>query len=369
MIFNDNMDEPDIIENINADMLVINDVDDNDKLVNKKPKKRRKNFQCPYEECDGCFVKNIRLQTHIRIRHTGYAPYECPRDNCRASFACQSYLNKHLRRHDKEPSKKSRQRREYACTECPELLFRNKTQLKQHQASVHNQMPFKCEHCERGFIVRSKLNAHRRRHRGYQCGRENCNYQTDKWTDLRKHLAKEHRKLECNVCMKTYSSSYHLRVHRQTAHPDESIEVPKFHCPHTDCDRSYTRSSSLRGHLLANHCDPKHCCSNCDKRFRHKKTLVAHLDRCHSSNSGNNERKKVISKKTSKIKLTKAKLDKLLRVKSLFQPKQSNTEETTDTDCSENINHSDGYDDNNDRIDYDMLAESNLMSDMLKTNQ
>lgn len=72
MIFNDNMDEPDIIENINADMLVINDVDDNDKLVNKNQKKRRKNFKCPYEECDGCFVKNIRLQTHIRIRHTGY---------------------------------------------------------------------------------------------------------------------------------------------------------------------------------------------------------------------------------------------------------------------------------------------------------
>ena len=70
MIFNDNMDEPDIIENINADMLVINDVDDNDKLVNKKPKKRRKDYRrhvnrfllfgnCVCERTNHVFMSNI----------------------------------------------------------------------------------------------------------------------------------------------------------------------------------------------------------------------------------------------------------------------------------------------------------------------
>ncbi|KAH9426230.1 Transcription factor IIIA [Dermatophagoides pteronyssinus] len=344
---------------LNGDIIVQNNSDN--EIVNKIQRKGKK-FNCPYEGCDACFGKNIRLQTHIRIRHTGYTPYECPHDDCQASFACQTYLNKHLRRHEKETTTKSFRNKchKYSCIECPELLFRNKTQLKQHQANVHNQMPFKCEHCDQGFILRSKLNAHRHRHRGYKCARENCDYQTDRWSDLRKHLANEHRKLECNICMKSYSSLYNLRLHRQTVHPDESIGQiePEFHCPHNDCNRSYTRLTSLQTHLRTNHCDPKHCCSYCDQKFRHKKSLQKHLDRLHSNNdnSDNDNVKPVAEKKTSKMKLTEAKLNKLLRIKSLFDDKQS-----IDIDCTEN---NDQIDDN-DTIDYNILAESNIMADMM----
>lgn len=58
---------------LNGDIIVQNNSDN--EIVNKIQRKGKK-FNCPYEGCDACFGKNIRLQTHIRIRHTGYVCFK-----------------------------------------------------------------------------------------------------------------------------------------------------------------------------------------------------------------------------------------------------------------------------------------------------
>ena len=221
-------------------------------------------------------------------------------------------MNKHIARHERvlkiEP--KSTEKRKYSCSLCTNQQFHTKHLLRKHLVLVHQEsLPFQCEKCDLQFHLRSRLKAHQRRHRGYDCSFTNCDFHTDKWSLLRKHLSLEHRKLECNICRKTYKSHYNLRIHEQTVHNEVDSNSPEtqFKCTFADCDKWYLRSSSLKTHIRTFHCEPKHICSyssedgtiQCGKKFRHKKSLIHHIEIEHSSKL---KAKKKVSKRKTKCK-------------------------------------------------------------------
>ena len=61
---------------LNGDIIVQDNSDNKIHIQQDKIQRKGKKFNCPYEGCDACFGKNIRLQTHIRIRHTGYVCFK-----------------------------------------------------------------------------------------------------------------------------------------------------------------------------------------------------------------------------------------------------------------------------------------------------
>ncbi|KPM09042.1 hypothetical protein QR98_0075720 [Sarcoptes scabiei] len=328
----------------------IESVENGDEDLMKQSNNSKKKFQCPYENCLESFTKKIRLRTHIHSVHTNFKPYVCTESNCFASFACAAYLSKHLKRHRKnsETSNVKRRIRKFNCTEC-EKIFPTKIQLKLHQSRIHSISAFRCDQCDAGFIYRSKLNAHKRRHRGYRCSFDTCSFQTNKWSELRKHVSEDHRRLICPDCSKSYSTPYNLRLHQSTVH-NQTEPGKLFICKEDGCEKSYNRLTSLQNHIRAAHSVPKHFCSECKKSFRYKTSLNHHIQSSCPSLTKHSESKQSKKRKPN----LKSKLKKLIRIKPLFDEEIA-LEEIEEEESNRNRS------DSNDRIDLEKLIESNLM--------
>lgn len=107
-----------------------------------------------------------------------------------------------------------------------------------------NEWPQRCDICDKGFIGRAEMEAHRVKHTN-------------------------ERDFACDECDKMFKFKCELKIHKRV-HTNER----PFTC--TICDKSFKQSGHLQTHEMVHSLERPYLCEKCDKGFRTKWDLTVH---------------------------------------------------------------------------------------------
>ncbi|XP_044731385.1 gastrula zinc finger protein XlCGF57.1-like [Chrysoperla carnea] len=259
-------------------------------------KNRSFKHQCPI--CNKGFSDRGNLNKHLN-RHEGKANYKC--EICSKRYYELSALALHNKeKHKIEPFK---------CTKCS-LQFYHQLQLQQHE-QTHEQKEFICDICGKIFPHNCKLKDHRSTHTGekpYSCTlcdkKFRFNYALKAHIKLshidpeppemcsicgklvipkglRRHLESHDKTaaVKCQFCNKMYRNKYTLRAHIKERHPKDGV-TKKYYCK--ICNKAFGNSGSASKHMTSVHTDvKKHACSICGKRYKLQAHVKQHIQFAH----------------------------------------------------------------------------------------
>ncbi len=170
--------------------------------------------------------RHSHLKRHIDNVHRKIR-FPCPA--CPKTFFSSEAVLKHRKQlHDDEQTA-------YTCDVC-KLAFKKKSHMTKHRAAAHGSdpTPHKCPVCRKGFRFPNKLKIHMRVHEGYECPDDGCEQKFDTWSEVRKHVSREHKKPhKCGVCKVAFVTPAALKEHEQR----HAEKREAFVCTVDGCDR------------------------------------------------------------------------------------------------------------------------------------
>lgn len=153
-----------------------------------------------------------------------------------------------------------------ACTK----QFFTEYDLKMHKKMKHSPFVLVCEICSKSFKSKLGLNNHIRRHQHqfkYLCGKD-FNYKNDLDQHLANHEAKKY--IIVRNVKKKCSSKRNVKRHLETCQIRES----KYACDL--CEKRFKSKRYLKAHLAGHNNPEGHQCSTCGEVFKYRASLYKH---------------------------------------------------------------------------------------------
>eukprot|EP01083_Nonionella_stella_P241446 843178_1 len=135
---------------------------------------------------------------------------------------------------------------------------------------------FKCDHCDRVFVRKSNLNAHKRIHTDLAFVCEFCNKKFARKSNLQQHVRihTDERPYPCTYCRRTFGQQHSLNKHLHT----HTGEKPH-RCIH--CNKRFSAKCNLTVHLRTHTGDKSYECAPCNKKYASKSGYNAHMRKFH----------------------------------------------------------------------------------------
>lgn len=161
---------------------------------------------------------------------------------------------------------------DHACSLCGKV-FRNLSLLQKHE-NAHKVTRFACVYCNRELASKHQLDIHIRRHKGEyshkcsECGKEYYNSKA-----FRQHIESEHKGIRytCLICGSILRSRRYWKDH-MAKHTD--TDVKRYLCK--ICNKFYSSKAALNGHMKI-HGEERFECNVCGKKSTQKAAHLVHM--------------------------------------------------------------------------------------------
>ena len=243
--------------------------------------------------CPKSFSRKRHLKRHIATKHeddegkqfVSYTEYNC--NKCEKGFHTGRKLKRHIRSHNVTESGS------YKCEVC-QKRFPSGSSLFMHRNIHLEEMPFKCEDCDKGFAQKGNFKAHIKKHHNAELDdvlseslidvdtAETIEVEVDFSGSLEEEVELDAankrgvivKQYKCDKCDKTFLTGLKLKKHNRshTGSGEYKCEV---------CQKWFPSSSSLYLHRNI-HLDTKPFkCEDCQMGFNQKGNLKAHFQKYH----------------------------------------------------------------------------------------
>lgn len=177
-------------------------------------------------------LSSDNLQEKVKADNVNNKSYKC--SECGKAFRHRSVLELHMRIHSKD--------KRYCCKICSKG-FKFSSYLQQHLIIHTGKKPYKCPECGKDFAFLQNMRTHQKLH--------------------------QEKPFRCTSCRKGYSDEAQLQQHMLSHNGDK---------PHKchQCDKSFGLAYLLRDHMNTHTGERPHRCNECSKSFSWFSSLLVH---------------------------------------------------------------------------------------------
>lgn len=222
--------------------------------------------------CDKVYSYASLLARHTRT-HSIDKGFNCT--HCSKSFARADHCRTHMDNVHKGEVVDGQLRQpttEQTCEICKKI-FHHMGNYRKHLKIHSGERPFKCEHCDKTFMLSQHLKSHIQlihlNEKAFQCAL--CGKLFNHISNYKKHMRIHNgiKPFKCKICDKHFGSSSNFQTHMRVHANDRP-----FKC--TECDRAFVQAIHLTMHIRVHTGEKPYPCPTCDRRFRLKAACESH---------------------------------------------------------------------------------------------